>query len=719
MAKGKFSGPRPYREEERQIEEAFRQVAGQSAREPKGAEYTPNFSDRGVTMPRLEREAEMTPTELPSPEAVEEIQVPDLQETPEQIIPEPSWELPSELESQEDREEAPVLVFLNRALAFAERNKKMVMVGACAGTLVILLGFIAAFFLGTGSDPYKGKILNNVLLAGVNVGGMTKAQAVEAVNAAVGDRFSSQSMTVRLGGTTLTLSPEDTKAKLDVKAAVAEAYQYGRTGTREEKQAAYDASFTTNHTIGLLPHLNLDQTYIRGVLEEYSKSVGSILTQPSCTLEGQVPELATDVFDIETAPNLTLVITMGTPGVNFQVDKLFEEILDAYSLGQFQVSWDDNDPDALPEAPDLETIAKEFSVEPVDDSIDMKTYETIPGSYGYTFDLAQAEKLVAGAQYGQILRVEMTYVAPEHMGETVLFQDVLGQCRTPYSNNENRVTNLRLACKALDGLVLKPGETFSYNDTLGQRTAEKGYKSAPAYSGLELVDSIGGGICQVSSTLYCATLYADLETVERHDHGFPVAYIDMGMDATVSWNGPDLKFKNSGNFPIKLQAQAADGYVTVRILGTEERDYYVEMSYSVDGTYAPETEYIDYAWDNEEGYEDGDVIREGTTGYLVRTYKSKYNRQTDKLMGKDYVTYSRYLTVNKQVVRILPEETQPPTEAPTVPTTPTTVPTQPEPEPTQAPTQAPTEAATEAATEAGQSQNDADTHPEGSDTAQG
>lgn len=709
MAKGKFSGPRPYREEERQIEEAFRQVAGQPTRRPAGAEYTPVFPPEDSTaMPELEREPEQPGEAAENPQPPVEESAPELPEFPE---PEDGpWELPPEEAPDEetDGEEAPLLRLLNRVLEFVDKNRKMVMVGACAGTLLVLLCFISAFFMGTGSDPYKGKILNNVFLAGVNVGGMTKAEAIEAVKTAVGDAYTSQSMTVRLGGTTLTLDPKDTGAKLDAKAAVTEAYQYGRTGTKEEKQAAYEASFTSNHTIGLLPYLNLDEKYIRGVLENYSKSVGSILTQPSCALEGQVPELDTDVFDPETAPALTLVITMGTPGVNFQTDKLLEEILDAYSLGIFQVAWDDNDPDALPEPPDLAVIQKEFSLEPVDDSIDLKTYETIPGSYGYTFDLKEAEKRLEGAQYGQMIRVPLAYVAPEHMGEAVLYQDVLGQCRTPYSDSGSRLNNLRLACKALDGQLLKPGQTFSFKDCLGKPTEEAGYEIAASYTGMEKVNTLGGGISQVASTLYYAGLYADLEAVERQAHSLVMAYIDMGMDAAVSWNGADLKLKNNGNFPVKLQAVAENGYVTVQVLGTEERDYYVEMSYSVDGVYEPKTEYVDYPGDNDEGYEDGDVLTSGTTGYLVRTYRNKYNRQTNKLMGSDYVTYSRYQTVDKKVVRVLPEETEPPTEEETVPPE-TTAPTQPpteategatEPPATEAPTEPPTTEATTEATEA-------------------
>lgn len=672
MAKGKFSSPRPYREEEREIEESFRQVTDRQSRRNKGNAYVPALRETS-TMPKLELELdreltseELLHSDLTAPWPGEE---PAPQEADQPLSVElPRQEpLPEEQPQREEQQPQEQPDFLDRLMAFVEENRKMVLVGTCGVALVLILAFIGLFFLGSAGDPYKGKILNNVMVAGINVGGLTKAEAIQVVEQNVGDLYEQQPMTIRLGGTTMTLVSADTGAQLDVKAAVAEAYSYGRTGTKEEREAAYAASFTGNHTIGLLPYLNLNQDYIRQVLESYGDTVGSVLTQPSYKLEGQVPDLATDVFDPETAQPLTLVITMGTPGVNFQAEALLQEILDAYSLARFQISWDDTDPDAEPEKPDLAKIRQELCLAPVDDSLDRKTYETIPGSYGYDFDTEQAQQLVDQAQYGQILRVEMTYVAPEHMGEEILFRDVLAEAKTPYSDNANRVNNLQLACQAINGLVLNPGETFSFNDTLGERTAQKGYLKAPAYSGTGLVNATGGGICQVSSTLYLATLLYDLETVERHDHGFTVAYMDLGMDATVSWNGPDFKFRNNANFPIKIQAEASDHYVTVQILGTDEKDYYIEMSYVVSETYRYETEYQQVPEDNPEGYKDGDVIQDGVTGYLVRTYKNKYSKTTGELISKDYVTYSRYITVNKIVAKVVAEETVPPETEETAP----------------------------------------------------
>ena len=681
MSKGKFSNPRPYREEEREIEKSFRQLTGQE-KPPKPED--PIFSQASV--PDLD---------AADPEAAGLISEAD------SLIPETDGLLsegdaPVSHEdpdfSLDEKEEAPKGVapaFLDKILSFVDNNQKPVMVALCAAALVLILSLIAIFVVNVSGDPYGKKILNNVTVAGVNVGGMRKSDAVTAVRAVTDQTYTKQDMVVTLGDTTLRLSPGDTGAKLDVKAAVNAAYEYGRTGTKAERQEAYQASLRSNHIIGLLPYLHLKQDYIKGVLEDYAGTAGSLLTQTTYALEGDVPELATDKFDEDRAPQLTLVVTMGTPGVNFNVDDLFSQILDAYSMNVFAVEAKGAQAEGEPDAVDLQKVYDEVCVKPVDATVNMQTFKAVPGSYGYEFDMVQAQKQISAAQYGEVVRIPMEYVAPEILDDDVFFRDVLGSTSTPHSNNANRTANLELACKALNGVVLNPGETFSFNDTLGERTTGKGYKSAPAYSGDDLVNQVGGGICQVSSTLYCSALLADLEIVSRTNHGFPVNYINYGMDATVSWRSPDFKFRNNTNYPIKLEASVSGGYVNVQILGTDEKDYYVEMSYVISETYKPETEYKDFKSDNPEGYKDGDVIEEGTTGYLVKTYKSKYNKATGVLISKDFVANSRYKTVNKVVARV---EAEPTTEPTTVPTTPTTEPTT---EPTTPPTVAPTVPSTE------------------------
>lgn len=554
--------------------------------------------------------------------------------------------------------------FLDKLYSFFTENRKIVVVGLFALALVLIVGIICAFFFGSASDPYDGKILNNVTVAGINVGGMTRREAENALRSATDLTYAYTDMVVQLPDEVLRFSPEDTQVKLDVSAAVKAAYDYGRTGTPAEREDAYNASLTGNHTIGLLPYLDLNEDFIRSALEDYVSKFGSVFTEASYQLEGDMPTLAVDSFD-ENAPCQTLVITMGTPGITLDTEAIYTDILDAYSLNRFTVKVEEVQAQAVPEDPDLQAIYDAVCMEPVDSSIDMQTYKIIPGAYGYVFSLEDAQRQVDRADFGQEIRLPMEYVEPEILSEEVFFQDVLGSCETRHTNNQNRNTNLRLACEALNGLVLQPGEEFSFNNALGQRTAEKGYKPAPAYSGIETIDSIGGGICQVSSTLYYCTLLADLEIVFRTNHGFVSSYIDYGMDATVSWGYPDFKFRNSTNYPIKITAEVSDGYVRMQILGTDEKDYYIKMSYLVTNEYPYDVIYEEYPPDNPEGYTDGQVLQNGTTGYLVKTYKNKYDKETNELISRDYETSSTYKTVDKIVVRIVdntPEETTPPTE---------------------------------------------------------
>jgi len=666
MDNGKFSRPRPYRDEERQIEEAFRQVTGQGT----PAEYVPNLPGDTGKLPPEE-------TILFSREDLPEVpgEQPPFPEGPV-VIPEedfvfPEEACPREPEPEEPEPEEPESP-LDRVLDFVNNNRKIILPALCAVALV-LIGTVIAIFAAGSSGDRDDTILPNVMIADVNVGGMTKGEAISAVKQATSHTYGVQDMVVELAGTRLTFSPKDTGAQLDVKAAVNAAYDYGRTGTQAEQEAAHNKALRGNHTIGLLPYLNLDTQYIRRQLESCAGDTGSTLTQPSFGLEGRYPSLSVENFDAAAAQ--TLVLTMGTPGIRFDVEAVYDRILDAYSLHVFLVTVEEAEPTVEPEEVDLQAIYEEFYVAPVNTTVDMQTFKPIPGSYGYGFDLEAAQKMVDMAAYGEILRIPMEFIPPEQLEAESLFQDILGECRTTLTSDSNRNTNILLASQAMDGTVLQPGETFSYNDCLGQRTAAKGYKSAPAYSGNELVDSIGGGICQGSSTLYYAALLADMEIVERTNHGFPVSYMDYGMDATVSWGGPDFRFRNNSSYPIQLRAQVSGKYLSIQILGTEQRDYYVKMEYTITDTHDFKTEFEDFEYDNAEGYLDGDILRKGVTGYSVKTYKLKYSRENGSLLTRDYEASSRYTTVNRLVARVAePETTVPETTVPETTVPETTVP---------------------------------------------
>ena len=547
------------------------------------------------------------------------------------------------------------------------KNRKIIMISICAVAAVLLISTIVGiwFFLGNPNDD--GLILNNVMVSGINLGGMTKKQAEDALLQATSNTYTKNDMVVELPDATIHLSPADTGAELDIKEVVKAAYEYGRTGSRAEREAIREASLTTTHHIPLLNYLNLNLDYIKGELDAYGAAFNSTYVPSSVSFDIGVPILdAGNPNFREDAPCQVMTLTIGMPGRYIDIDALYNQILDAYSFHKFHVTAQMSSEEKLPDPLDIEALYAAYRVEPTDAYLDVVTTKVVPEIYGYDFDLEQAKLLMEQAKYGDTIEIPFRFLLPEVHGvglSDLLFRDVLGAFKTEHTNNPNRNTNLTLACAKINGLVLDPGETFDFNTVVGERTSAAGYKSADAYSNGETVKTLGGGICQVSSTLYYCTLLADLEIVTRSPHSYVSSYMPMGTDATVSWGGPDFAFKNSTNYPIRIEAKVEDGFVHVQLVGTDEKDYYIEMEYEIIGSEDPEIIYQDVDEDNPDGYEDGDTIVSAYKGYTVKTYKVKYDKETGELIAREYDRTSRYKKRDKVVARI-EKPTEPPTEAP-------------------------------------------------------
>ena len=320
-------------------------------------------------------------------------------------------------------------------------------------------------------------------------------------------------------------------------------------------------------------------------------------------------------------------------------------------------------------------------------SYDAASGSIVPEQFGADFDVAAAQTALDGAAPGETVSVPAVIEEPEVTAsdlKMLLFRDVLGEARTHVSGSAGRIGNVKLSAKLINGIVLNSGDTFSYNESVGKRTEARGFKPAPAYVKGETVDEVGGGICQTSSTLYLACLLSNMEITERYAHRYVPAYIDWGMDATVSWGGPDYKFTNNTLYPVKIVTEYSKGYLTIKLLGTNIDGIRVKMTNEVLSKTPWETVYQE---DSTMTPGSPDVVKVTPyTGYKVKTYQTIYDKN-GSVIDSHFEAASDYKVRNKVVLQApaaapgsapadLPADTPAPSD------TPAETPQQPEPAPT-------------------------------------
>ena len=303
-------------------------------------------------------------------------------------------------------------------------------------------------------------------------------------------------------------------------------------------------------------------------------------------------------------------------------------------------------------------VHDEISGEVKNAGYDAETGTITPEQVGAEFDVSAAQAALDAAAPGETVEIDAVIEYPTVTAEelaNVLFRDVLGEATTKVGGTAARKGNVKLSAATINGYVMNTGDVFSYNEAVGRRTAARGYQPAPAYIQGETVDEIGGGICQTSSTLYLACLLSNLEITERYAHRYIPSYIAAGMDATVSWGGPDYKFTNDTDYPIKIVTKYENSYLTVQVLGTKTDDITVKMTNEKLST----TNF-------EVVYQDDETLAPGTetvkttpyTGSRWKTYRNLYDGD-GKLISSAYEATSDYKARNKVILRGPAVETEP------------------------------------------------------------
>ena len=348
--------------------------------------------------------------------------------------------------------------------------------------------------------------------------------------------------------------------------------------------------------------------------------------------------------------NDKLIITPGKKGIDVnesEVKNMVTNILNINSekstILEVPVSYKE------PQTIDLEKIHNEIYKKAQDAYYTNNPFTIYPEVKGIDFDIESAKSIIEEEkeEYEIPLIITQPDKTVNDIG-TEAFPDLLGTCSTKYNaSNTGRTTNLKLAAGKINGKVLLVGDEFSYNQTVGERTIAAGYKMAATYSGGKVVDGLGGGICQISSTLYDAVVFADLDVTVRRNHQFITSYLPGGKDATVVWGSQDFKFKNSRKYPIRITTTVSGGVATIPIWGhREETEYDISIETKKTATIAYTTQYIN---DSSLPVGTQKVVQNGNNGSKYEAYKVK--RLNGEVVSRTLLSKDTYNAMQK-IVRV-------------------------------------------------------------------
>lgn len=521
-------------------------------------EYQPSMIE-SVELPRMRKRREQEEAERAEREAMLAAgEDPDGYEEPED-------EEAGQDDGWDDEGDAAEEAERRQAKRDSRRHIKIALTITACIVLLLAGAVTAAGYMVTSSAT----ILPNLYVGGVFVGGMDKESAKSAIEASGWDEKAKTPLTVTLmGRTEIEIAQYASGAMHTVDEAADAAYAYGHTGSWYANLFDYVKSYLRPTEVNSAS-IVYNEEYIRTQCEKGIKSLEE--------------ELGDGSYEIDKENSL-LCMVKGADELKFDLADMTAVIIDALGDGKTEIDY--NYITSTPKMPDFQKIHDDLAAEPADAYFsDDGKFTVIDDVEGCDFDVTEAETIWKDAEPAADVEIPIKLTFPEVTGDylrSLLYRDVLGTMTTYFpKSNENRISNIQLACSKIEGTILYPGDVFSYNDALGERTEEAGFKMAGAYSNGEVVEELGGGICQVSSTLYSAMLYAyRVNTVQRVPHYFPVDYLEKGYDATVSWPKPDFKFRNDTDYPIKIvtHCNAEEKSLTIEIMGTNLDGTYIQLT---------------------------------------------------------------------------------------------------------------------------------------------
>ena len=525
-------------------------------------------------------------------------------------------------------------------------SKKKVVIIAIIIILLILAICSTVFGL---ANMNSDKIAQGISIGNVDVSGKTKAEA-KALLEQKTETKKTEDLKIKTNVKTEedkdfsgNISFEQLKLDYNIDESIEKAFQIGRDSNVVVNNFNVLKTFFQKNNSDIV--YNYDQEELENQIESINGKIPGAVKESSYYVDKDEKEL---------------VITRGEKGIRINPDIVKQEVENEIknvdtSEKEIDLSTEEKEPEPI----DLDKVYSEVHTEPKDAYYTKDPFTLYPHVDGIDFDISmeEAKKLLEENKEEYVIPLKITKpdITTDEIGSEG-FPDLLGTYKTYYnSSNKDRTTNLRLASNKIDGTVLMPGETFSYNKVVGERTIAAGYKEAPIYAGGKVVDGIGGGICQVSSTLYNAVIFANLDIVSRTNHRFVPSYVTAGRDATVVYGSIDFKFKNTRKYPIKIESSVSGGVAKVSIYGMkEEKEYDVKIETKITGSIPTKTVYEE---DSTLAAGKEKVVQKGHKGTYSEAYKVVYYNGkvvSRTLLSKD--KYSAMETIIKKGTKNKKEE---------------------------------------------------------------
>ena len=512
--------------------------------------------------------------------------------------------------------------YVDKLVETRKRNFKIIV--TIIIVLFILIILLAGFAL---KASLSSKIINGVSINGIDVSGLTIKEAENKINNQI-EKTKVNELKLEYKDFRTTIERKDLDINIKVEDAVKQAYNVGRSNNIIYNNFKIIMTGIKKETIKL--NVEYNQEMLSTIMDSISNELPGIVREYTYCIEED-----------------ELIITNGKKGIKLDETTFKNIILDRFAdniknknENKIAIPVINKEPDII----DLEKIYEEIHSEPQNAYIIEEPLEIVVDKDGVDFKISmeEAQKIIDGGEKDEYiipLKITKAKTTVKDLG-TKAFPDKLSKFTTKYdASNRNRSTNLELAASKIDGTVLLPGEEFSYNKVVGKRTIENGYKEAAIYAGGGVQDGLGGGICQISSTLYNAVLLANLEIIERRNHTYTTSYCEAGRDATVVYGVQDFKFKNTREYPIKLNAKVKNGVATINIMGIKQKkEYTVKIRAYRTKSIPFKTEKID----DDSLYEGEEVVKQrGTNGCKAVCYRDLYlkgKKISSELLSTD--TYS-------------------------------------------------------------------------------